>query len=141
MTLLFNMGPPMRPCGSHKRTELNRPASRATWAARKGGCWELHGILAYWKLCWKCQSCRWTHDKRKKNSVFPGVGPNFGTIAAAGHPRGSEQELGMARQSQPSHSLWTVDLAEPKACRVRPKLRMYVYGHVQNHQVFLVNVW
>ena len=77
----------------------------------------------------------------KKNSAVPGVRPNSGTRRAAGGPRGSEQELGMALQSQPSQAPWPLDPAKPKACRARPKQRVYVFCHVQNHQVLLVNVW
>ena len=77
----------------------------------------------------------------KKNSAVPGVRPNSGTRRAAGGPRGSEQELGMALQSQPSHAPWPVDPANPKACRARPKQRMHVYCPVRNLEALLVNVW
>ena len=140
MTLLFTLCPPMRPCGLHKRTELNTPALRATGAAREGDSWELHRTLA-WRLCWKCHSCDWTYDKRRRKSAVPGVRPKFGTRKAAGERAGSEQEPGMAQQSQPRHAPWPVEPAKSMACRARPKQRMHVYCLVQNLQVLLVNVW
>ena len=77
------MGPPLCQCGQVKRTELYSESMRALWADREGDCWEWHGNVAYWKLCWKCHMCRWPGDERKKNSAVP-----RGALAGAAGDRG-----------------------------------------------------
>ena len=79
-------------------------ARAATWVllCARVVCTMPRGVHKRSELRNVCHSRRWSRVRRKKNSAVPGFRHTFGAATAASEARGSEQELGMARQSHPS---------------------------------------